>query len=108
MKTTSRLIVCALVLLAAMLFLAGCVSTPTPAASKILEADEEMVKGCQFLGTMTGKSSLGRALPETGEANAKNDLLKQAASKGATHVIWRDITFNGWGWRQTGRVYKCQ
>lgn len=97
-----------LAIFAVMLPLLGCATTLTPEAAKIQEADEEMVKGCKFLGSMTGKSSLGIALPETGEANAKADLLKKAAVKGVTHVIWKEVWFNGWGWRVNARTYKCE
>jgi hypothetical protein len=96
-----------LILWTAMLLLLGCATALTPEAAKIQEADEEMVKSCKFLGSMTGKSSLGIALPETGEANAKADLLKKAAVKGVTHVIWKEVWFSGWGWRVNARTYKC-
>ena len=95
-------------LLGLSLILLGCVTAVPPAAAKIIEADEEMIKACKFIGTMTGKSSLGVTMPETGEANAKTDLLVKAAAKGATHVVWKEVYFNGWGWRVNGRVYQCQ
>jgi hypothetical protein len=90
--------------------LAGCATTPTDAASKIRESDENHVANCKLLGTVTGGSSLGGfAAQEMGKRSASAEALNKAAEMGATNIVWQSITgsLNN-GASATGRAYKCE
>lgn len=89
---------------------AGCVTTVSPEAMKIKEADENMVKECEFLGDVRGSSGWGGPLGgDTGLDDAKMQIRNQAAARKATHVVWRDVSA---GTSKTmtyvnARIYSC-
>ena len=97
----------AVVLVAAMM--AGCASSPSPSASKILDGDPSIVnRECKLLGTVTGRSIFGGS--EAGRTEgAMQDARTKAAAMGATHVVF--LTVDNGGMLNTGqataRAYRC-
>lgn len=85
--------------------LAGCVITPSIAASRIKEADASMVSGCTYVGEVYGTSGVND--PEVGIANAKTQALEQAASKRATHVVWNSLVADRTQPNVSGKAYRC-
>lgn len=74
----------------------------------IPEADERMVAGCQFLGTVEGSSGWGGKYGAAkGMEAARIDAVKSAAEMGATYYVRGDATSGGWGSRATVRAYFC-
>lgn len=73
--------------LTAVLLIGGCSTTMTQRASMVRLATPEDVKTFKFLGRVQGSSSLTGVSRQTGYANAKNELLDNAAALGATHVV---------------------
>ncbi|MGE4348534.1 MAG: hypothetical protein AB7D28_02070 [Candidatus Berkiella sp.] len=66
--------------------LTGCIIEPSNRAQRIIVAQPEMVSECALLGEVAGNSKI-TLLPQ-GEQLARYRALDQAASLGATHVIW--------------------
>ena len=60
---------------------------PPTDPSKVKEADEKMVEGCEFLGTVVGKSGWGGLAARKGGKGAMRSAKKQAAKLGATHIV---------------------
>ena len=86
---------------------AGCATSRAPQAASLVEADEAMVAGCQFVGTFNGTSGWGgTAAAGVGANNAKNAVYKRAARAGATHVVFTELT-GGMFTKATGRGYRC-
>jgi hypothetical protein len=86
----------------------GCSSTATPAASRITETDERGVEQCTFVALVNGSSMLGGAMQGRARENAKTDALNDAAEKGATHIVWVDVTSTvSNGASAQGRAYRC-
>ena len=95
-------------LLPVVLLLAGCVSNITPKAAAIVETDEKGVANCEFAGLVSGSSLLGGAVQERARENAKTHALNEAAGKGATHIVWTDVSSTKTqGASAQGRAYKC-
>lgn len=88
---------------------AGCASTASPAASRLVEADERAVAACEFDGLVSGSSMLGGAVQEKARENAKVAALEEAAKKGATHIVWTEVrsTMSN-GASAQGRAFRCQ
>lgn len=84
----------------------GCATGRSPAATRIQEADSNMVAGCTYLGEVSGTSGWGGLAASTGIENAKNQALDQAAKKGATHVVWNNLA-GGWSPSVSGKAYRC-
>lgn len=100
MKNLARALVAALVA-------SGCATSLSSSAASIVEADEAMVAGCQFLGTFNGTSGWGgTAGAGLGANNAKNAVMERAAKKGATHVVFMSLS-GGMFTKAAGRAYKC-
>jgi len=79
---------------------------PPPAA---IEADEKMVEGCQFLGTVTGQSLWGGLMNQLATKEVKDDAKRQAAKLGATHLVFIAIETGGGrpAGSATARAYSC-
>lgn len=87
-------------------FLGACAATPTREAVAVHDADAAMVKGCAFVGYVTGTSGWGGVAGGSGEANAQNEARQKAADLGATNVVW-DAVHTGWGSTASGNAYRC-
>lgn len=66
----------------------GCALEPSQRAQRVIAAYPEMVSDCAFIGGVTGHAP-ALALP-IGEQFAKYQALDEAASLGATHIVWAD------------------
>lgn len=89
-----------------MLSVVACATVPSARARQIREADEKGVASCDFVATYTGTSGWSGLAASTGINNARNEVLGDAASAGATHIVW--VADNaGWGSTATGRAYRC-
>ncbi|HEX5960740.1 MAG TPA: DUF4156 domain-containing protein [Rhodanobacteraceae bacterium] len=98
-----------IVTLSATLFtiaLAGCAVTPTREALAVQDADAAMVKGCAFVGEVTGTSGWGGLAASAGEANAQNEAREKAAKLGATNIVW-DSLRAGYAPSVSGKAYRC-
>ena len=94
------------VALTATCMLAGCASTPSPAAMHVRDADEAMVTACRYLGEVQGSSGWGNLAASTGMENSKLHARERAASLGASHIVWTSVT-GGYSPYATGRAYVC-
>lgn len=103
--TTKWLVSCGLVLCAA-LAVSGCASSGQTSLPAVQEADDAMVTGCSFLGEVHGTSGWGGLAASVGIENAKKEALRKAAKKGATHVVWMNIS-GGFSPSVSGKAYKC-
>jgi hypothetical protein len=104
-KNTSLL---ALVATLASMLLPSCASTPSASAASIIEADEKAVSQCTFLALVSGSSMLGGAVQERARENARTAALESAAKKGATHIVWTDVSSTlSNGASAQGRAYRC-
>lgn len=94
-------------------------SNVTPKAKKypptrpetVQEADENMIKSCQFLGTVTGKSGWGGLAAGAASKGTMRSAKKKAAKLGATHVVFGQFN-NGSGpalqmSNRQARAYRC-
>ena len=99
--------------------LGSCASTP-PASSAgpgpsapdaIREADEQMVQGCEFLGTVVGKSGWGGLAAGTARKGAMRSAKKRAAELGATHLVVQGFDVGSGVTMEAstieGRAYRC-
>jgi hypothetical protein len=90
--------------------LPGCASVATNAAVSIVEADEAMVSGCEFLGAVYGRTVYGGFANNLAVNNAKIDAREKAAKLGATHLVF--LVVDGGGWERQGhtqaRAYRCK
>ena len=91
--------------------LTGCAGQMTERASRVRMAEAEAVKECQFLGQVTGTSTLTGIARHSGYQNALNELLDEAAERGASHVMLsRDSRPAYWTFAQNvrGEAYRCK
>lgn len=95
------------VVLAACLACQSCATTPSASASRVADADQGMVAGCQFVGEVQGSSGWGGLAASTGMENAKNEAREKAAKLGATNIIWHSIA-GGYAPYVSGRAYSCR
>jgi hypothetical protein len=85
-------------------------TTPILAGDEqVQDADNTMVAGCAFLGTVEGGSNWGGLFAEHARNQAKKDARGDAAKLGATHIVWENIDGGGYGrtGSATGRAYDC-
>lgn len=73
-------------LLITLLILNSCVQTSS-AVMALKEADDNMIKNCEFLGTSEGVVSSSGALSNFDLQRAKRNAIEDVASKGATHFV---------------------
>ena len=88
------------------LTLSSCATTPSPQASRVLDADEKMVGSCTFLAQVQGSSGWGNAAASVGMENARTEAREKAAKLGASHIVWAAIS-GGYAPYVSGRAYKC-
>lgn len=91
--------------------LTGCAGQMTDRASRVRMAEADAVKECQFLGQVTGTSTLTGVARHSGYQNAINELLDEAAGRGASHVLLsRDNRPAYWTFAQNvrGEAYRCK
>jgi hypothetical protein len=90
----------------ALLMLSACSTTPTTTAAGVIEADAQMVSGCKYLGEVHARSGWGNLAATTGITRAQNAVREKAAERGATHVVWGDIS-GGYVPNVSGHAYRC-
>ena len=54
----------------------------------LLSAEEQMVKDCQYLDTLSETLDPGRFLPKYRANDAEREVLQRADQLGATHIVW--------------------
>jgi hypothetical protein len=74
----------------------------------VREADDEMVKGCEYRGDVTASSGWGGLAQGMGQSRSRNSVIKRAAQKGATHLVWSRQASGLGGANASGRAYKCE
>ncbi len=89
------------------LIVSGCATVPSPSASKIYDADEQLVSNCKFIGNVNGTSGWGNLAASTGINNAKNEAREQAAQLKATHIFWTAVN-GGYSPNVSGNAYFCK
>ncbi|MDD2341570.1 MAG: hypothetical protein PHV54_01600 [Tolumonas sp.] len=90
-------------LVAYLSILSGCAASPKYA---VLDADENMVKSCVFVESVSGTSGVGGLFASQGVSSAKNEAKSQAASAGATHIVWSSVS-GGMTASVSGNAYRC-
>lgn len=85
---------------------AGCATTLSTSAQRVKVADTPEISSCRFVSDVHGSSGWGNLAASTGMQNAKNEALEQAASAGATHVVWTNLA-GGYSPFATGKAYRC-
>lgn len=87
----------------------GCASTLSERASMIQWADQpQQVAGCRHLGIVDGSSSqTGPANISTGRNNARNEVLENAAKRGATHIHWMSNDESFMAIHMTAEAFDC-
>jgi hypothetical protein len=83
--------------------LTSCATSPK---YTVLDADENMVKSCTFVESVSGTSGIGGLFASQGVSNAKSEARSQAASSGATHIVWSSVS-GGMTASVSGSAYKC-
>jgi hypothetical protein len=83
----------------------GCVTGRSLAASRIQEADNNMVAGCSYVGEVFGTSNI-EGLSDVAVQNAKTEALELAAVMRATHVVWNAIVATTPS-SVSGKAYVC-
>lgn len=91
----------------AVMFISGCATTPSSRASAVQDADQESVKNCEFVGSISGTSGWGNLAASTGINNAKNEAREQAGRLNATHIVWLSVA-GGYSPNVSGNAYKCR
>ena len=74
----------------------SCTGHLSPKAESLIETTRDRVLECKYLGIVQGRSGWGMAMAEVGRRNAKIEAMEQAASLGATHVVWEEPSRNVW------------
>ena len=87
-------------------FFSGCATTPSTPAQRVKISDPAGVSGCKMVADVHGSSGWGNLAASTGMQNAKNEALEQAASAGATHIVWTNVA-GGYSPFATGKAYRC-
>lgn len=77
----------ALMLSLATIVMFGCATTMTERASHVRIVTAEEAKQYDFVAQLTSSSSLTGVARHTGYQNALNDVLDQAAAKGADFIV---------------------
>lgn len=69
--------------------LAGCATSLSPEAARIVEAHPSEVEDCEPAGSVYGGSSGFHWSESDAMATARNRALESAAKRDATHVVWQ-------------------
>ena len=92
-----------ILILSAILFLAGCASrSVTPEVKEVKVSREAADKDCVEIGKITGTTMSRKATAE----DALNDLKKEAANKGANYVMVKQ--YSDTQTSVTGIAYECR
>ncbi len=62
------------------------------------------IEKCEDLRPVEGYSQLGGLFTAQAKINAQNEAVNEAAKKGASHIVWRDLDP---GWSGTGSFAKA-
>jgi len=54
----------------------------------LIETDERVVRGCQYLGTVQGRVDVGNTFIFFSKIRCENRAKRNAAILGATHIVW--------------------
>lgn len=73
----------------------------------VVEADEAMMKECKYLGHVQASSAWGGLFAQKGASNAHKSVVRQAAQKGATHIVWSILTGRVGGASASAKAYQC-
>jgi len=84
----------------------GCAVSPSATASRVQEADAQMVASCRYVGEVQGSSGWGNLAASAGMENAKNEAREKAAKLNATHVVWNSIV-GGYSPYVSAKAYRC-
>ena len=91
MKKISILLVVIIILLTAF----SCTFFLSPKEQRIqevqrslIETDERVVQGCQYLGTVQGTVDVGNTFIFFSRIRCENRAKRSAAILGATHIVW--------------------
>jgi hypothetical protein len=96
------------IVLATTLSLCACATAPSERAAQIRDADPKMIESCTYVGEVEGTSMWGGPGGHGAAiSNSKNEARDQAAAKGATHIVWNNMT-EGSVTAVAGRAYRCQ
>lgn len=76
-------------------------------AGHVIEANADMVVHCKLLDTLNSSSGLTGFFAPKGVDNIKQNLLRQADSMGATHVVWDKPNVGYDATTLTGKAYQC-
>ena len=87
--------------------ISGCATVPSPAANTVTDADQQSVRNCKFVGSVSGTSGWGNLAASTGITNAKNEAREHAARLGATHIVWLSVV-GGYSPSVSGNAYACK
>lgn len=74
------------------LSLTACATSLSERGALVQESDGQDVGGCQFIGTMTGSAAGSGLGGEPAIETAKAKAINKAADKGATHIVWLNIS----------------
>ena len=96
-----------IIMVSSLLFIIGCATTQSGSAARVRDADMKTVQNCQFVGDVHGTSGWGNLAASAGIQNAKNEAREQAATMGASHIIWTG-TAGGYSPYVTGKAYNCR
>jgi hypothetical protein len=108
--TSMRLHLSWLVLLGISAMLTACSSTPQHHeryTGHVIEANVDMVANCKVLESLNSKSGLTGFFAPKGVDNIKQNLLRQADSMGATHVVWDKSNVGYDATTLSGMAYQC-
>ncbi|MEQ6886688.1 hypothetical protein [Salicola sp. Rm-C-2C1-2] len=73
----------------AVAMIAGCASSPSPEAARIVEAHPSEVANCEPVGSVYGSTSGFHWSQGEAMVSARNRALESAARRDATHVVWQ-------------------
>ena len=76
-------------------------------AGDVVATDASQVTRCTFLGDLRSSSGLTGLFAPKGVDNIKQDLLQQADSLEATHVVWDQAAANLDNTSLSGKAYRC-
>ncbi len=58
------------------------------AQRSLIETDERLIQGCQYLGTVQGRVDVGNTFIFFSKIRCENRAKRSAAILGATHIVW--------------------
>lgn len=85
---------------------AGCVTSPTSAASRLKPITESDAKNCEFVSSFSGGEG-GRGSIGRNTRGAFNKGLNDAAAAGADSYVLVSSTATGWGTSVIVYGYRC-